>query len=101
MTLIKSYSRSDLFFITGLVLATTLLVAIGITLNDAIKDVRRVSAVRAEARNDAFRLKSLSALLSDAETGQRGFLLTADEKYLAPYAAAVDKIPAVYRELES
>src|ERR1700759_850535 len=28
----------------------------------------------------------------DAETGQRGFLLTADEKYLQPYNAAIETI---------
>jgi signal transduction histidine kinase/DNA-binding response OmpR family regulator/CHASE3 domain sensor protein len=31
--------------------------------------------------------------IQDAETGQRGFLLTGDEKYLAPYDAALKSIP--------
>ncbi len=34
------------------------------------------------------KLDSLSAALTDAETGQRGFLLTGQEEYLAPYNAA-------------
>jgi CHASE3 domain sensor protein len=28
-------------------------------------------------------------LIEDAETGQRGYLLTEDERYLAPYSAAL------------
>jgi len=32
--------------------------------------------------------------ITDAETGQRGFLLTADEAYLEPYHAALDRLTA-------
>ncbi len=45
---------------------------------------------------------ALDRLLSnaqDAETGQRGFLLTNDEKYLEPYNAAVRAIPAMLDEI--
>lgn len=47
---------------------------------------------------------SLAGLLSaaqDAETGQRGFLLTGDEQYLEPYQAAVTDLPKRLSELES
>jgi CHASE3 domain sensor protein len=40
---------------------------------------------------------ALSEILSaaqDAETGQRGFLLTGNERYLEPYRAALASIPA-------
>src|SRR5579884_685851 len=33
-------------------------------------------------------LRGLLSTVKDAETGQRGFLLTGDRRYLAPYAAA-------------
>src|SRR5271169_6684084 len=36
------------------------------------------------------RLESLLSTLIDAETGQRGFLLTGEESYLAPYTDAKD-----------
>jgi signal transduction histidine kinase/CHASE3 domain sensor protein len=45
---------------------------------------------------------ALSALLSstqDAETGQRGFLLTNNDSYLQPYNAALDSIPARLDEI--
>jgi len=38
------------------------------------------------------RLSAVLSLLQDAETGQRGYLLTADESYLGPYQAAADGI---------
>src|SRR5215217_7677722 len=34
------------------------------------------------------RLEALSSSLKDAETGQRGFLLTGEERYLDPYTVA-------------
>ncbi len=45
---------------------------------------------------------TLDELLSntqDAETGQRGFLLTNNERYLDPYNAALDTIPAKIQEI--
>ncbi|MFA6153511.1 response regulator [Mesorhizobium sp.] len=45
---------------------------------------------------------ALDALLSsaqDAETGQRGFLLTNNEKYLEPYGKALAEIPAKLNEI--
>lgn len=36
----------------------------------------------------------LLSLLKDAETGQRGYLLTGEEEYLAPYREALVEIPA-------
>jgi len=38
-------------------------------------------------------LQLLTSLLVDAETGERGFLLTLRESYLEPYQLALDKIP--------
>ena len=45
------------------------------------------------------RLSQTMALLTDAETGQRGFLYTGQERYLAPYDLAVQQIPSRLDEL--
>src|SRR5690606_16686824 len=37
--------------------------------------------------------------LLDAETGQRGYLLTQDDQYLDPYRSAVTSMDATYRRL--
>ena len=44
------------------------------------------------------RLSRVLSLLQDAETGQRGFLLTHSEAYLEPYSAA---LPAIDSEIEA
>ncbi|MEO7039602.1 MAG: PAS domain-containing protein [Gemmatimonadaceae bacterium] len=43
----------------------------------------------------------LLAFLTNAETSQRGFLLTNNEEYLAPYLQAVDSLPAVAARLRA
>src|SRR5436190_24390131 len=50
---------------------------------------REVAAARITQTLDAIqRLEALHSELKDAETGQRGFLLTGAERYLEPYTAA-------------
>jgi PAS domain S-box-containing protein len=44
-------------------------------------------------------LSQTESLLTDAETGQRGFLYTGDPKYLAPYDRAVDQIDSHLEKL--
>ena len=45
--------------------------------------------------------EQLLSLLKDAETGQRGFLLTGEDRYLAPYRQALLGIPAAFDTLDS
>ncbi len=44
-------------------------------------------------------LSEFAALITDAETGQRGYLLTGIDSYLAPYHAALPKIDAALERL--
>jgi signal transduction histidine kinase len=44
-------------------------------------------------------LHEVLALIVDAETGQRGYLLTGREEYLTPYNAAVPKVEGVFNRL--
>jgi two-component system, cell cycle sensor histidine kinase and response regulator CckA len=46
----------------------------------------------AQVRDTVERAQQLLLLLTDAETGQRGYLLTGDEAYLAPYRESVPQI---------
>jgi CHASE3 domain sensor protein len=46
-------------------------------------------------------LSQLLSYVQDAETGQRGYLLTGDEEYLVPYHAAVDVLPRELTELDT
>jgi signal transduction histidine kinase len=44
-------------------------------------------------------LHEVLALVVDAETGQRGYLLTGKEEYLTPYSTAVPKVESVFNRL--
>lgn len=44
-------------------------------------------------------LQTVGSLLKDAETGQRGYLLTGDDGYLAPYRTAIRQLPGALRTL--
>jgi PAS domain S-box-containing protein len=45
-------------------------------------------------------LRELMSSYKDAETGQRGFLLTGDEDYLAPYNRAIGIVPGELADLD-
>ena len=59
-------------------------------------DALRQTEERHQARNDGLRLREL---LIDAETAQRGFLLTGRDDYLAPLQLAERELPAVLSRL--
>jgi len=54
-----------------------------------LDEVNRLIAISLEVQTV---LNELRALVADAETGQRGYLLTGDKTYLEPYTTAVPRI---------
>jgi len=51
-----------------------------------------------EVRND---LADLQASLTDAETGQRGYIITGNDSYLEPYQAALGHIKAAFQDFRT
>lgn len=73
---------------------TALLVGIGLLLVQSAM-AQRIARDNALAEADAqVALENLNQSLVDAETGQRGYLLTLDPAYLEPYRSAVRQLPA-------
>lgn len=54
---------------------------------------------RLEVRTLAIEWEKLVSMLKDAETGQRGYLITGDESYLQPFHAAAGTLPAQFQKL--
>jgi PAS domain S-box-containing protein len=52
-------------------------------------------------REGVARLNELGSVLKDAETGQRGFIITGDENYLAPFNEASERLPSKIQRLRS
>ena len=61
-------------------------------LDRSFENVSTARAITIESRE-------LRLALLDAETGQRGFALTGDEQYLAPYTLAAARLPRIRAEL--
>src|SRR5579871_5640662 len=92
---------SRLPIVTMLIIASVMVIVIGL-LSFQNSDSRRtaarelnVSTQIREATDD------LLSLLTDAETAQRGYLLTGKETYLEPYNRSRASIPAVLARLDS
>lgn len=62
-----------------------------------------VESVEATLSTDEFirKLDELLSTIQDAETGQRGFLLTGQDAYLAPFREAVSKLPRHLSQIDS
>jgi PAS domain S-box-containing protein len=78
----------------GFWLAILVLALIGFALGTALRGWT-ASQARIDAMNTALvEAEALLSRLKDAETGQRGYLLTLDETYLEPYRAAPPQVAA-------
>jgi PAS domain S-box-containing protein len=64
----------------------------------AMEDASEQRSISREVRHQSMKLLSM---LVDAETGQRGFLLTGKEQYLEPYNHAILEIPGFLKLLKS
>jgi PAS domain S-box-containing protein len=53
------------------------------------------------AYQDVATLDRTLQLLQDAETGQRGYLLTGEQRYLEPYQSALKELPVAIEQLKS
>src|SRR5450759_304608 len=64
------------------------------------QDFSQASRDLAETRSILETNDKLLTAVTDAETSQRGFLLSGEERYLDPYNAAMKNIPALQRSLD-
>lgn len=85
----------------GFGLSFVLLIIVGALSYRGVEILTRTSYMVAHTHQSLDHVNSLLSLLKDAETGQRGFLLTGDDAYLDPYRTAVTDIPLLLGELRS
>jgi PAS domain S-box-containing protein len=90
------HNRTGLAFtLAAGLLLVIVIIAIGArNLAEQYQTVRITGDIRAE-------LDGVLAAVTDAETGQRGFLMTGDDRYLAPYLTASDAAASHLRTLRS
>lgn len=84
----------------SLLVALAAVVAMGILSYYDFTAAERRNAQLAVSERIALASDNLLSSLKDAETGQRGFLLTGQEIYLEPFERAVTQVPNTLRNLE-
>ncbi|MCP3100777.1 response regulator [Myxococcus sp. K15C18031901] len=77
----------------GLVLAAVAILAIAMLSYRSLQTHSSAAELVRHTMEVVERLKTLLSALKDAETGQRGFLLTGEATYLSPYSEASRSIP--------
>src|SRR4051812_46756488 len=63
--------------------------------------VIRLRAMANDHRDAIYHADRLLSTVKDAETGQRGFVITGDESYLEPYEAALRQIEGEIDQLQA
>ena len=77
----------------GFLLAVLAVVIIALLSYQSLQQTMSTGADLTQSVQVLGRLEALLSTLTDAETGQRGFLLTGEESYLTPYTDAKDALP--------
>src|SRR5438045_4983691 len=72
----------------GYAIALALLLILGVVLYQTTLKFRQTERWESQIEAELAKLEEISSQLKDAETGQRGYLITGDEEYLEPYFAA-------------
>jgi signal transduction histidine kinase/DNA-binding response OmpR family regulator/CHASE3 domain sensor protein len=85
--------------LAGLIVATVTVALIALFTYRALEAREEAASRLRQADATLERLAAVMTLVRDAETSQRGFLLTGDDRYLAPYAGARAALPATIETL--
>ena len=87
--------------LAGFGLAVLILVVVGVLAYRATLNVEAAADDRAHLNQVRFTIQSVLSLLQDAETGQRGYLITGDQSYLEPYNRALAQVSAATASLRA
>lgn len=84
----------------GFALSFALLLLIGILSYRGVDVLTQTSYQVSRTHSAVGHIGSVMSLMKDAETAQRGYLLTGEESYLEPYRSALTNVPRVLAELK-
>ena len=84
----------------GFALSFALLLLIGILAYRGVDVMTQTSYQVARTHAAVGHIGALMSYMKDAETAQRGYLLTGEEPYLEPYRSALANVPRVLAELK-
>jgi CHASE3 domain sensor protein len=85
--------------VAGFAISFVLLAAIGTVSYRAINSLATTSYAVAHTHQVLERIGRLLIEMENAETGQRGYVITGDDSYLAPYQSGITAVDAVEKQL--
>jgi methyl-accepting chemotaxis protein len=85
----------------GFAISFALLLGVGSVAYRAISSITETSYWVAHTHDVLEHVAGVMGLLKDAETGQRGFVITGDETFLEPYRAGLPEISRTMKELRA
>jgi len=83
----------------GFMLAFLLLLGIGTVAYRSITSLMNVNRLTTHTYKVLEDVTGVLSLVKDAETGQRGYVITGDDTFLDPYQAGIAGIPSVIKDL--
>jgi methyl-accepting chemotaxis protein len=83
----------------GFTLAFLLLLGIGMVAYRSINSLTNANQMIIHTNKVLEDIAAVLGLLKDAETGQRGYVITADETFLEPYQTGVAGVPIMLKDL--
>lgn len=98
---VKPFLRSSFFLKSIFVISLFMLLYISSISYKHAKSLNEASGLLMQSYKIQFQLEHILSMLKDAETGQRGYIITHDTLLLAPYKTAESKIYKSYLKLKS
>jgi PAS domain S-box-containing protein len=100
----QKWEKSRHFFAkvaSGFVLASAILAIVGVVSHQSHSQVLQGTVLEAQSQQVLLDLTEILSFLADAETGQRGYLITGKEQYLDSYYTGVQQISQELKDLRS
>lgn len=84
----------------GYGVALAILLIIGVVSYRSTNELIESSSLRQQSYLVLGRLENVTSLMKDAQRGERGYIITGEERFLEPYNASLEKIRKEFKELQ-
>ena len=99
--ILKGRTRADMTTGVGFLVILLFFLGSGYASYSNIEEIRRDADRVVKTHQSIMALDNLLSVMKDAETGQRGYLLTGEDSYLVPYREAQAALPQALVDLSS
>ena len=98
---IRSRTNSNLNVPAGFGVALFILMAVGMMMHQFVLEFIETANQRRQVHDTLITLNDLVGKIVDAETGQRGYVITGENSFLEPYLRVIQTIPSDFEKLKT